>query len=298
MLKNDELLLSLTERFCSDSAIKSAVLFGSHARALREAGAADAWSDIDLHVITSSPAEIKSRRWANSLPGQKLCMHVVRPASGGVHKVTMVFSNGEVDLVLLPAVFLRAVRLALKTGLYRRVPSLLTALNAMSTIMRGGYRFIKGEDAWGAFYSRVVNDLPGYRLNERQIIQMADVFFCDLLWVFQKLDRGELIAAQRIIHNSLNEINIQLIHESRLRRNEITFQQARRAENLLSPPELSRIQITAHLNREELRVAARHSFESLSSLMVELISDWHMSASLMRLMRPYLSNNKGYQSET
>jgi hypothetical protein len=99
--------------------IKSLVLFGSRARAAGAPAAADGWSDVDLHVITSAPGRYEDLAWAAALPGLELCLQVVRPASGGVRKVTLIFSTGEADLVIVPLRLMRRLRLAARRGRHR-----------------------------------------------------------------------------------------------------------------------------------------------------------------------------------
>jgi hypothetical protein len=292
MEPSQDLLESLTAWAARQSTIRALVLFGSRARPAKAAAAADGWSDIDLHVITTSPRRVEDRAWAEALPGHRLCMHVVRPASGGVRKVTLVYSDGEADLVVIPAGYFRRLRRARRAGLHRRDPRVGVVLNELSTIMRGGYRFLKDEDGWERFYAGVVAEMPGQRLGDREIENMAGVFLCDLLWVCEKIERGELVAAQRVLHRSLSEINFQLTHEARLRRRRPTFREARRVERLLSAAELGRVRVSARLDASELRGAARRAHAGLVGLMSELRPGWGPSAGFLELLEPYLRRRR------
>ncbi len=269
--------------------VRALVLFGSRARRADAVAASDRWSDLDLQVITSAPRRVESRTLAESLPGQQLCLHVVRPASGGVRKVTLIFASGEIDMIVIPAAGARRVRWATQFGLHRRLGSLRHAMNELSTIMRGGYRFLKGEKEWGGFYARMVGEMPGQRLDDREAARIADVFLCDLLWVFQKIDRGELVAAQRVLHRSLAETNFQLLHEARLRRSQPTFREARRVEKLLSADQLAPIQISSRLEVGELRRASRHAYAGLIELMAQLAPAWAVVPAFAGLLAPYLA---------
>jgi hypothetical protein len=161
------------------------------------------------------------------------------------------------------------------------------SLNNLSTIMRGGYRLLKGERSWGPFYARVVSELPGFRLGDEEVRAMADSFLCDLHWVLQKLQRGELVAAQRILHRSLLETNIVLQHEARCRARAATFQQARRVEKLLSSEKLRTVQVSARLEYGELVRAAWTALAGLEIIMRELAPEWRITPEVVTLLTPW-----------
>lgn len=278
----------LTEWAAAQADIKALVLFGSRARPAQAPASADGWSDVDLHVITSSPRRYEDPAWARNLPGLELSLGVVRPASAGVRKVTLIFASGEADLVIVPLSLMRRVRLAARRGRHRRRPALRHVLNEFSTIMGGGYRFLKGERPWGEFYAWAVRTMPGQRLGDAETARMADVFLCDLLWVLQRIKRGELVAAQRSLHRLLAEPNFQLLHEARLRRGQLSYREARRVEKLLSARELPLVQVSARLGRAELAAAARLAYGNFRRLLRELNPRWSVPASFGRLLAPYL----------
>src|SRR4051794_29886969 len=103
MSQPTDLLPSVTAWLESTPSIKFAVLFGSSARNLEASRATDRWSDLDLHIVTSDPCGVENVNWATALPGKVFCLKVVRPATGGVRKLTVLFNNGQLDLVLIPA---------------------------------------------------------------------------------------------------------------------------------------------------------------------------------------------------
>ncbi len=281
------LLAALQRWLQSERGVDAAILFGSQVRAAGGAAAADGWSDVDLHLITSAAARLEKMDWAQALPGQRLCLQVVRPATSGVRKVTLLFEDGEVDLVLVPTAKLRLASLLMKLGLHRRIGFVAAGLNNLSTIMGGGYRFLKGESAWGGFLARVVGEMAGFRIDDAQVCELADTALCDLLWVLQKLERGELVAAQRILHRSVMETNVVLLHELRVRRGEPTFQQARRVERLVTTTQLAALQISARLDSSELRAAAWGTLAGLKSLMTELVPAWSVPKGVEKLLAPY-----------
>lgn len=267
--------------------MQAAVLFGSQVRQAGAPAAADGWSDVDLHIITSAAARLEALDWSGVLPDQRLCLKAVRPASGGVRKVTLLFDGGEADLVLVPGAKLRVAALAMRLGLHRKIGVLAAALNNLATIMGGGFRFLKGEPAWGKFYARVVAEMPGFRLGDDEVRQLAEVALCDALWIFQKIERGEIVAAQRILHRSLMETNVVLLHELRTRRGETTFQQARRVERLVTPGQLAALQISARLDAADLRAATWHVLAGLKALMRELAPAWSVPAGMETLLAKF-----------
>lgn len=282
--EHTRLLQAMEDWLRAQPAVKAAVLFGSQARARAAAAAADGWSDIDLHVITSEPRKMEQVDWARAFPDLHFILQIARPATGGVRKVTVLFTEGEVDLVLVPSGKFRLAGWALRCGLHRRIGFLRAALNNLATIMQGGYRCLKGEPDWGWIYARVVQDLPGFRLEDAEARQLADVFLTELLWVLQKLERGELVAAQRILHRSLLETNIVLLHELRTREGVATFQQARRVEQLVTPAELAAVRVDACLELAALRAAAWEAFGGLRSLMARLVPAWRVPEGMQALL--------------
>ncbi len=278
------LLQALEAWIQGEPAVKAAVLFGSQARAKEAAATADHWSDIDLHLITSAPKKLEQLDWARLFPNQHFLLQIVRPATGGVRKVTVLFAEGEVDLVLVPSGKFRLAGWALRGGLHKQLGFLRAALNNLSTIMRGGYRCLKGERSWGWIYARVVQEMPGFRIDDTEARQLADGFLTDLLWVLQKLERGELVAAQRILHRGLMETNVVLLHEARTREGGATFQQARRVEQLVTPDELRTVQVDARLEIGALRAAAWSALAGLQSLMRRLVPDWSVPAGVQALL--------------
>lgn len=279
-----KLLCILARWLESEASIRSAVLFGSHARPRLHPAAADPWSDIDLHLITDDPQGILAMDWPARLPELEIELTVARAATGGVSKLSLLTTIGEADLVLVPTRRMRLANLITQLGLQRMFPHLDGALNSFATVMSGGYRFLKGESSWGKFYANTVARQPGFRISDRQARRMAEDYLYDLLWIIKKLKRGELVAAQRTFHRSLLETNIALLHELRLRQGRTTFQQARRVEKLLSPEELQTVAVNASLDGESLRRALKINLEGLKSLMGQLTPTWKIPERVSHLL--------------
>jgi hypothetical protein len=72
-----------------EPAVASAVLFGSSVRSGAEPAAADEWSDLDLHVVTAKAEQLLRTDWKAVFPAAGFALQVVRPASGGMRKATI-----------------------------------------------------------------------------------------------------------------------------------------------------------------------------------------------------------------
>lgn len=255
--------------------LAAVTLFGSHARDPDAVNAADGWSDIDLHVIARQPDRFGRRTWAETqfLP-RELRAYVVRPVPGGVRKVTALFRpHAELDIVVLPGLPLRVLRLAVAAGMHRRWPALARMLDELATVMRPGFRVLKGGPGWERFYATVVRDVRGTRLTDDAALALADEFVCDYVWILQKLSRGELITSQRLLHRSLAEINFQLSHELHLRQGRLSFREARRVEHALAAEDREDLTVRASLTTEELQCAVEKSAATLRKLMRALVAD-------------------------
>jgi hypothetical protein len=195
-------------------------------------------------------------------------VYSVRPAFGGVQKVTALFAGAETDFVVIPAGQLRLARVGSALGPVRR------GLADLAIVIRPGYRFLKGAEAWGAFYERVIREVPDPRLTDADAVTLADGFVCDVVWTLRKLARGELLAAQRMLHLSLAETNYRLLHELRLRRGEPSYPEARRLERVATPEERSAVSLETPLVAEALHAAVQKTRGTLEALMAQLVPAW------------------------
>jgi hypothetical protein len=246
-------------------------------------------SDYDLHLVTTSAERLEYVSWQQAIPSQHFRFKAIRAATGGVRKIIVLFKSGQIDLVIVPAWQLGIARWAMRLGVHRKIRSIHIALNEISTSIRPGYRFLKGEDVWGPFYARVAAEMPGVRISDEEARRRADVFLCDLLWIMQKVHRGELAAAQDLLHRSLAGTNFALVREIRIRRGKPlpSFGLGRRVETLLSTDELAWVQVSARLNSNELRIAAWRALNGLISLMRELVPTWQIPAAMRELFAQY-----------
>jgi hypothetical protein len=277
-------LFSEVTRWLTETrAIESAVLFGSQANSRDEALRRTAW-DIDLHVISSCPRELERVDWSRAFPDSGFQFHAARPATGGVRKVTVVFAAGQIDLVIVPRLYATAGNIILRTKLYRRLPAAIIALNEMATCLHTGFRFLKGEAKWGRFYANVARQMPGVRLEDSEACRLADAFVADFVWVRQKIDSGELIAAQHVLHRQMSETNLRLFRELQFRRNRPpnSFGLGRRVETYATAAERGFLGVNATLEGAQLIVAANKSYVGLKALMAEIVPVWGPPANIQK----------------
>jgi hypothetical protein len=95
---------------------------------------------------------------------------------------------------------------------------------------------------------------------------------CDYVSTHRKLQRGELLAAQRWLHHQLAEANFRLAHELRLRRGQTSFPDARRIERL-SNVALEDVTVSAYPKAADLRKAVEAAANGHRRLMTALLGD-------------------------
>lgn len=260
--------------------IAAIVLIGSRTRSTGDVTEADALSDWDFHVLTSEPDKFLTRTWTEELGlGPALAYGARRGAVGGVTRVTALFPGVESDYVILPATRLKRLRWVVRLGLHRRRHRLRRSLGDLAIIARPGHRVIYGGKGWADFYQRVVDEVPDPRLSDAEACRLAERFVCDYVWLQRKIVRGEWLASQRMLHQSLAETNFQLLHELRLRRGEGSFPEARRIERVLPAAELAQVTVVAAPEPAALRAAVEKAAATCRRLMSELVGEvWRWPA--------------------
>src|SRR5690606_9004885 len=126
------------------------------------------------HLATSDPLAVEKTYWSAAI-GLECCLQVVRPATGGMKKITAIFDSGQIDLVVVPTRTLRLIPAVLKLGWYGRSRMVTVALDEMATCLHSGYRFLKGGPKWESLYAKVAT-LQGVRINDADACAMARVF--------------------------------------------------------------------------------------------------------------------------
>jgi len=253
--------------------ISGLVLIGS--RAHQDADQllrADALSDWDFQVIASKPKDFENSSWTKDIPGFELRAYAVRTAIiGGVPKINAVFNGAEADFVIIPTISARLLRLSISLGLHRTEGRVRRHVQDLAEVIRPGWRFLKGGKRWGNLYRRAVEDVTDPRLSDEDIRQLAEGFVCDYIWTVRKIARGELRAAQRILYRELLEVNLRLLHESKLRRGQSSFTKARRLEKITGTDELESVTLEAILEVNALQNVLEKTAATFRGLMQGLV---------------------------
>jgi hypothetical protein len=257
--------------------IKAVVMLGSRARESGQVGSSDDGSDWDFHVVTSDISLFKDATWTARAHLLTPLAYIAR--SGHVSRIvksTGVFPNGEIDLVLLPLTNLRFAKLLMRIGIAERIPFVRDALSEMALVLLPGYRLVKGGHSWGKFFASVVTKIAPLRLSDHIVCELAEAYFVDYVSTRRKIMRGELIAAQRWLHTQLADTNFRLLHELRLRSNELSFPDGRRLEFLKADRWLEAIRVSALPDRECLLIAIEKSADTCRELVRSLVgTKWH-----------------------
>jgi hypothetical protein len=256
-------------------AIGALVLIGSQARAATLGPhAADAQSDWDFYVVTRQPATFATAEWARAAGLGEPVAYVDRLGRlGRAVKVSAVFSDGQLDLVIIPERAVRLARILWRFGMLNRLPGGQRALAEISIVLRGGYRVLKDRGGWEGFFRRVATELPPVRLDDEGVRALAEGFVCDYVSVRAKLARGEVLAAQRWLHHQLAETNFRLLHELRQRRGEVSYPDARRIELTNDLQSRAAVTVAATPDAPSLAAATERAAATLRALMSELVGD-------------------------
>jgi hypothetical protein len=254
-------------------AVPAAVLIGSRQQTGSDpVFSPDSASDWDIQLITTRPGLFRDARWVRDLGFDHVIAYAIRKSLwGGGFKVNLVLPGAEADLLVTPASSLRRLRWLTAAGFHRRAGWTQRCLQAHAMIVRSGWRFLKGGRELESFYRRAVAQMPDPRLDDSAVRQLAVGFFCDYLWAVRKIERGELLAAQRMLHRELAEVNFRLLHELKRRRGERTFWDARRLERVATDAELAALTIHAHCTGPALRAAVEQAASTCETWVGELL---------------------------
>lgn len=256
-----------------EESVVAAIQIGSRVRAGSEPGAADDYSDWDFQVISSAPATLERSELYLGIMGGPLAFAVRGGRLGTARKVTVLFAEGELDIVIIPLAQFEEVRNHVNARTYAQVPPLVKALEDLASVLLGGYRIVKGAPDVADLYRFVATGISPPRLSDAAIRQLGEGFVCDYVSTARKIARGEFIAAQRWLHHQLAETNFSLAHEFRRRSGLPSFPDARRVEMLLGEAARSALEIRAIPSSDSLGAALQKSRESCITLMRALVGD-------------------------
>jgi hypothetical protein len=265
------LLDAILAKVAATNDIKVASLFGSQARRiLNREDAADSHSDVDLQIVTSAPESYDTETWFRSIVGHAVVVCANRAVFGGVSKFTVLYGSGELDCVVVPYRKLAAGRIAFRLGLHRHLGFVRRGLVDFADLMRFAHVVVKGGDDWESFYRNVGFYLPPISLDDTKVLQLGRVAYVDAVTILGRIERGELISARRMFHQSIIETNIQLLHEWRERSKLRTYHRGRRAEQIHPAEDLALVAIEGPLDATILRRSTIQAIEGCEGLVERL----------------------------
>lgn len=258
----------------SDPRVVGLIRIGSWTRGYGTPTGADRHSDFDFQVVTTDVAAFGDPQlFAAAGVGRPLVQVLRGGRLGSVPKLTAVFEDGELDVVLIPAAEVAAFQEAPAAGPGTVDPRLLAALSDLRAVILGGYEILKGAERVRPIYEFVARNVPVPRLGDAAAMQCADGFVCDYVSARQKVVRGECIAAQRWLHLHLGEALLRLAHEAVLREGGVSFPDGRRIELTPGHRWAKALVIAATPERETLMAAVERAAETLRQLMQFLVGD-------------------------
>lgn len=234
--------------------------------------APDCYSDWDFQVVTDNPEVFRNANWIKRLGlGQPHAYADREGRLGTARKITVILEPGVLDIVVIPLQQLRSIVQQISSGKYTSNLSTYNALIDQATVLKGGYRFIKGLAEFGKLFHFIANEISPRRLDDAAVCNLANGFVCDYISTCNKIARTESLAAQRWLHLYLAELNFQLLHELRQRAENPTYPDARRLELLLDEDWIRAIEVNASPNAKSLRAAVEKSRGTLCRLVRELV---------------------------
>ncbi len=213
--------------------IKVLVQIGSRVREAGKAGGADASSDWDFQIVTTDSKPFESRAAFAALGLGELRAFVSRVGRlGSSRKVTALFDDGELDLVVIPFEQMAGVATQVAVPGGAENPLVRRALADLALVLVGGYKILKDQVNAARLAQFVTTAVPLPRIANAEVVEIAEGFVCDYVATKRLLRRGERVAAQRWLHHQLIEANLRLLHELRQRQGRPTYPDARRLEQL------------------------------------------------------------------
>jgi hypothetical protein len=203
---------------------------------------------------------------------------------GLIEKVSAVFPDGDLDLVIIPVTQLILLKCVWTAGLVHVLPRARQALRDLSQVLRAGYYFVKSNDCWEKLFCKIAASTSLGLLDDEAVCKMADGYVCDYISAKQKLYRGEYIAAQRWLHVNLAEVNFRLLYERGLRIGKTSYADGRRIESVEMKDWRDAASVNVSLDFESLNVALEKSALTLRKLMRSLVgAKWQWPDLSLRL---------------
>lgn len=259
----------------SEPTVSMVTLIGSRARPIDAPDGPREHSDWDFHVATTTPGMFATPEWLAAIDAQPIAYVHRTGVTGVVNKVTAVFADGEVEWVIIPADPFNGMAQAVAAGALHADPMIPRMLAELGKVLFGYYRIIKGAEAYSDVYE-VAQQLgaSGYRLDDAEVISLANGFVCDYVSMRRKITRGEFRAAQLLLFTQLVDALYSMLFELRVREGLNAKPQARRLEEA-EDPRLPLLTFELTLDEASLREATDKAADALRSLTTALVgSQW------------------------
>ena len=254
------------------ASVKALLLIGSRARTGVSIGGSDIGSDWDFQVVSDDVGAFMDSGWLMREDIGEPLAYIARMARlGSVHKVSAVFEDGELDLVIIPAIWLHVSSALFRLNVVDYFPTASVALRNLGAVWKGGVNVIKGGASVRFLIASVESLANAGRLDDRQVCDLANGFVCDYVSAKRKLQRGEMVAVQRWLHVYLAEVNFKLLHEWRQRVGVDSFPDARRVEIVLDLEEMDAIRIVAAPSEASLSSALDKCADTCVDLVRRLV---------------------------
>lgn len=261
-------LLALAE---TDERIQCVVMIGS---SVRETAKADAYSDLDLVIVTQAPA-----LW---LYGDRPAMlgdiriSFVEPTLGGGMERRILYDGSlDVDLIVFsPEQFTYAI-----------------TSGAASEVMDRGYRILHDRGGYRAMLAEHISpEIPAEQMCEDEFQNLVNDFFFHTVWAEKKLRRGEFWSAKMCIDGYLKQLLQRMIAQYSATKYACDTWHSGRFLDTWAEPAITQALPTcfAHYEREDMHASLLQTHALFRSLAKE-------SASLLGYPYPQEAESYSFQ---
>jgi hypothetical protein len=233
------------------SDIVSLIQIGSRVQA---AGAADALSDWDFHLISTTPEKYQRTGWVSEI-APPWCAHVER-SRRGVMKVSAVFEEAlEADFVLLTAWQIILVYWGMRRpGWSSWMPARLVRgiYETRTILLNSGYRVLVGGEDWARRLTALQTPWPPCRMSVEEFEDHVAAFWQKSVWVAKKIARPEPRSAMHWLHKLIVEHSYSLLEEEAWLAGRTARPEALKAEKWLDDRRLKQTDLTTSLDQRIL----------------------------------------------
>jgi hypothetical protein len=248
------------------SDIKALVQIGSR---VQTGGVADALSDWDFHLISTTPGKYHGTDWLTEI-SPPWCAHAERTPRG-VIKVSAVFEGClEADFILLKDWQMKLVYWAMQHPEWVKwMPARLHRgiLETRVILLGSGHRVLVGGKAWEQRLTALKIPWAGQRMSAEEFSQHTAAFWQKSVWVAKKIARPESRSAMHWLHKLIVQHVYALLEEEAWLAGRVARPEALKAEKWLDAKRLAQTDIVTGTDQRGLAralLAAITLFEEAS----------------------------------